>query len=131
MGDSCRRCADVPIDSAAAASCFQGVWVAGDSRRCAADAASHSAAAANRFQGVWVAGDSRRSVAGAASRSVAAANRFQGATVAGVATGCPDVPAAGGSSRGSRYRAVGVTVVRDRTGRCWMGRCLSALEWAC
>ena len=104
MGDSCRRCADVPIDSAAAASCFQGAWVAGDSRR---------------------------SVAGAASRSAAAANRFQGATVAGVATGCPDVPAAGGSSRGSRYRAVGVTVVRDRTGRCWMGRCLSALEWAC
>ena len=73
---ACRRCADVPIDSAAAASCFPGVWVAGDSRRCAVDVASHSVAAASCFPDVWVADDSRRCAEGVASR-------FQGARVVG------------------------------------------------
>ena len=73
---ACRRCAVVPIDSAAAASCFPGVWVAGDSHRCAVGAASRSAGAASCFPGVWVADDSRRCAEGVASR-------FQGARVVG------------------------------------------------
>jgi hypothetical protein len=76
LGWGARRCADVPIDSAGAASCFPDAWVADDSRRCAVGVASRSAAAASCFPGVWVAGDSRRCAEGVASR-------FQGARVVG------------------------------------------------
>jgi len=98
-----RRCADVPIDSAAAASCCPGVRVAGDSRRCAVGVASRSAAVASCFPGVWVAGDSRRCAVGVASCSAAVASCCPGVRVAGDSRRCAE----GVASRFQGARVVG------------------------